>query len=262
MKYGFFLGCNMPAIRPDVERAVRLTMPELGVDLVELEGYACCPGYGTFPASDEMAGLALSGRNLAIAEEKGVDLLIECGSCYSILRHAAHSLEDEGKRAKANELIALDNKKVSGTATPRHLIDVLFNEVGTEKISSLIKHRMDGIQIIAQSPCHVLWPNDIMGFDDPGKPHMLADLVEALGATVPKFSREAQCCGGSGGFAARSHKEAVAFARKKFDAIKAETSTEAIVVSCITCLMWMNNVQTEFGEEYGEPLPVFDYNPG
>jgi heterodisulfide reductase subunit B len=31
-------------------------------------------------------------------------------------------------------------------------------------------------------------------------------------------------------------------------------------VSCITCLMWMNNVQTEFGEDYGEPLPVFDYN--
>jgi heterodisulfide reductase subunit B len=24
--------------------------------------------------------------------------------------------------------------------------------------------------------------------------------------------------------------------------------------------MWMNNVQTEFGEDYGEPLPVFDYN--
>jgi len=51
MKYGFFLGCNMPAIRPDLERAVRLTMPELGVELVELEwhlpgfrrdGRSCC----------------------------------------------------------------------------------------------------------------------------------------------------------------------------------------------------------------------------
>ena len=260
MKYGFFLGCNMPAIRPDLERAVRLTMPELGVELVELEGYTCCPGYGTFPASDEMAGLAVSGRNLAIAEEKGVDLLIECGSCYSVLRHAAHSLKDEEKRAKANELLALDNRKVSGTATPRHLIDVLYNEVGTEKISKSLKIRMDGLQIVVQNPCHILWPSEIMGFDNPGNPHMLADLVEALGATVPKFSRELQCCGGAGGFAARSHKEAVAFARKKFDAIKAETSAEAIAVSCITCLMWMNNVQTEFGEDYGEPLPVFDYN--
>jgi len=202
-----------------------------------------------------MAGLAVSGRNLAIAEEKGVDLLIECGSCYSVLRHAAHSLKDEEKRAKAN---ALDNRKVSGTATPRHLIDVLYNEVGTEKISKSLKIRMDGLQIVVQNPCHILWPSEIMGFDNPGNPHMLADLVEALGATVPKFSRELQCCGGAGGFAARSHKEAVAFARKKFDAIKAETSAEAIAVSCITCLMWMNNVQTEFGEDYGEPLPVFD----
>jgi len=48
MKYGFFLGCNMPAIRPDLERAVRLTMPELGVELVELD--ACNkagPGTGS-----------------------------------------------------------------------------------------------------------------------------------------------------------------------------------------------------------------------
>jgi len=260
MKYGFFLGCNMPAIRPDLERAIRLTMEKLGVELVDLEGFSCCPGYGTFPASDEMAGLAVSGRNIAIAEEKGVDLLIECGSCYSVLRHAAHGLQDEEKKAKVNELLAIDDKKVSGTATPRHLIDVLYNEVGTEKIANSIAHRLDSMEIVVQYPCHTLWPNEMMGFDDPGRPHMLADLVEALGARVPKFSRELQCCGGAGGFAARSHNEAVAFARRKFDAIKAETSAEAIVVSCITCLMWMNNVQTEFGEEYGEPLPVLDYN--
>jgi heterodisulfide reductase subunit B len=137
---------------------------------------------------------------------------------------------------------------------------VLYNEIGTEKIAESIIHRLDGIEIVVQYPCHTLWPSNVMAFDDPRDPHMFADLVRALGATVPKFSRELQCCGGAGGFAGRSHNEAIAFAKKKFDAIKAETSAEAIAVSCITCLMWMNNAQTEFGEEYGEPIPVFDYN--
>ncbi|MDY6911692.1 MAG: CoB--CoM heterodisulfide reductase iron-sulfur subunit B family protein, partial [Chloroflexota bacterium] len=223
MKYGLFLGCNAPAIRPDLERAIRLTMPALGVELVELEGYTCCPGYGTFPASDELASLSVSGRNLAIAEQKGVDLLVECGSCYSVLRHAKHGLHDEEKAKQVNELLAIDNKKVSGTANVRHMIDVLYHEIGVENIADSIKHRLDGMEIVVQYPCHTLWPSDIMGFDDPRNPTKLAQLVEALGAKVPKFSRELQCCGGAGGFAARSHKEAIAFAKKKYDAIKAET---------------------------------------
>ncbi|NQT72848.1 MAG: CoB--CoM heterodisulfide reductase iron-sulfur subunit B family protein [Chloroflexi bacterium] len=260
MKYGLFLGCNAPAIRPDLERAMRLTMPELGVELVEMEGYACCPGYGTFPASDEIASLAVSGRNLAIAEERGVDVLVECGSCYSVLRHAAHNLRhDEEKAKKTNELLAIDNKKFSGTSQVRHMIDVLYHEVGTEKIAQSIKHRLDGIEIVVQYPCHTLFPSDVMGFDDPRNPHKLGELVEAMGAKVPRFSREYQCCGGAGGFAARSKKEATAFAKKKFDAIKAETNAEAIVVSCITCLMFMNNIQTDFGEGW-ETIPVLDYN--
>ncbi|MCP4647986.1 MAG: heterodisulfide reductase, partial [bacterium] len=91
MKYGLFLGCNMPTIRPDAERAIRISLEKLGVELVECEGYSCCPGYGTFPASDEFASLAVSGRNLAIAEATGVDIAVQCGSCYSVMRHANHS---------------------------------------------------------------------------------------------------------------------------------------------------------------------------
>lgn len=260
MKYALFLGCNMPAIRPDAERAIRLTMEKLGVDLIDPEGYSCCPGYGSLPASDEIASLAVSGRNLAIAEKEGVDYLVQCGSCYSVMRHAGHSLHDGEKRTKVNELLKIDGKQVEGQATTRHMLDVLYNVVGTERIAESLKYRLDGIEVVCQYPCHTLWPSDVMGFDDPRNPHIFADLLRALGATVPKYSLELQCCGGAGGFAARSHPQAIAFAKKKFDAIKAETKAEAVVVSCITCLMWMNNCQTEFDEDYGDPIPVFDYN--
>ena len=114
MKYGLFLGCNMPAIRPDVERAMRLTLPALGLELVDMEGCACCPAFGTFPSADEVASFAVNAWNLAIAEEKGVTPVTQCGSCYSSLRMGrARLLKDEDKRKRVNELLKGSGKKFS-----------------------------------------------------------------------------------------------------------------------------------------------------
>ncbi len=264
MKYGLFLGCNMPAIRPDVERAIRLTMPKLGAELVDLEGCACCSAFGTFPSADEIAGLAVNAWNLSIAEEKGVDPIVECGSCYSSLRMGrAKLLQDEEKKKQVNELLEPAGKKFEGTAQPRHMIDVLYNDVGPEKISSAITKSLKGVNAIVQYPCHTLFPSEIVGFDDPRQPHMLKELIEALGAKVQYFSREPQCCGGAGGFSKGAHIDNVKYTRKKFDAIKEETDAELIVVSCITCLMHLDGIQKDLNKNSGDTqysLPVFDYN--
>ena len=261
MKYGLFLGCNMPAIRPDVERAMRLSIPRLGVELVDLDGCACCPAFGTFPSADEIASLAVNAWNLSIAEEKGVTPLTQCGSCYSSLRMGrARFLSNEEKRKRVNELLKIADKKFEGKANVRHIIDVLYNEVGPKKISSALTKRLEGVHAIVQYPCHTRFPSEILGFDDPGRPHMLKELVEALGAKVQSYSRELQCCGGAGGFIHGAHGDAVRFVRKKFDAIKKEANADLIVVSCITCLMHMDKVQTELSKDNGEySIPVFDY---
>lgn len=261
MKYGLFLGCNMPAIRPDVERALRLSLPRLGLELVDLEGAACCPAFGTFPSADETASLAISAWNLSIAEEKGVTLLAQCGSCYSSLRLGrARLLRDKEKHGKVNALLRVAGKKYEGKANARHIIDVLYHDVGPESIAGALTRRLDGVRAVVQYPCHTRFPSAIVGFDDPGRPHMLRALVEALGAEVESYSREFQCCGGSGGFIHGAYIDAVEFARKKFDAIKKETGADLIVASCITCLTHMDKVQAELGKGNAEySVPVFDY---
>ena len=264
MKYGLFLGCNMPAIRPDVERAIRLTMPRLGVELVDLEGSACCSAFGTFPSADEIAGLAINAWNLSIAEEKGVNPIVECGSCYSSLKLGRDKiLEDEKKGKRVNELLGIAGRKFEGTAKPHHMIDVLYNEVGTKKISSTIIKSLKGVNAVVQYPCHTLFPSEIVGFDNPGRPHMLGELVEALGAKVQTYSRELQCCGGAGGFARGAHTDAVKYTKKKLDAIKQETNADLLVVSCITCLMHLDETQKELNrgsDDQKYSIPVFDYN--
>ncbi len=263
MRFGLFLGCNVPAVRPDVERAMRLALPRLGVELVDLEGSACCPAFGTFPSADENAALAVSAWNFSIAEELGVPMLTECGSCYSSLRMARKRLlEDDRRREAVERLLATAGRTFRGTVEVRHVIDVMYSEIGPERIADSIAFRMDGIGAVVQYPCHTLYPSETVGFESPsGRPRMLRELVEALGASVRTYSREMQCCGGAGGFVKGSFAGASEFAFRKLRAVVGETDAEAFVVSCVTCLEHLDRMQVELArkEGAGRGVPVFDY---
>jgi heterodisulfide reductase subunit B len=265
VEFCLFLGCNTPAIRPDVERAIRASMPLLGVDLVDADNYVCCPAFGSFPSTDEDSWLATSGWNLSIAEEKGRDIMVQCGSCYSSLRMGReHLMHDENKLARVNELLEETGRSVDGKTNVRHVSDVLYSDVTPEKISQTITKNLEGLNGIIQYPCHTLYPSEVVGFEQsPRSPKALRKLVEALGANVQSFSREMTCCGGAGGFMKSSPQQALEFTQKKLDAILEETEADFIAVSCITCLMHLEKAQNALNEKVGEKrytLPVFDYN--
>ena len=265
MEFCLFLGCNTPAIRPDVERAIRASMPVLGIDLVDADNYVCCPAFGAFPSTDDESWLATSGWNLSIAEEKGCDIMVQCGSCYSSLRMGRdHIMRHADKRTRVNTLLEPTGRVVAGKSKVRHVSEVLFKEVGPETIAKHITKRLDGLHGVVQYPCHTLLPSEVVGFEESARaPKGMRQLVEALGATVDSYSRELQCCGGAGGFMKSTPEQAIEFAQSKFDAILEETKAEFIAVSCITCLMHMENVQNTLNKRVGEErykIPVFDYN--
>ncbi len=265
MKLCFFPGCNTPAIRPDVERAIRASMPVLGIDIVDADNYVCCPAFGSFPSADEEAWMATSGWNLSIAEQQGCDFVVQCGSCYSSLRLGReHLLHEAAKLARVNELLEPAGRQVTGKSEVRHVSEVLFKEIGPEKIASLLKKSLKGLHGVVQYPCHTLFPSEVVGFEESARaPQGLRRLVEALGATVDGYSRELECCGGAGGFMKSTPEQAIEFAKTKLDAILAETKADFIAVSCITCLMHMDKVQITLNQQFGEEryrIPVFDYN--
>ncbi len=264
-RYGLFLGCNVPAVRPDVERAIRLSMPRLGAEMVDLEGSVCCPAFGSFPSADETASLAVSAWNFSIAEELGVPMVTQCGSCYSSLRMALERLHgDDALREKVQGLLrGKAGREFRGTAEVRHITDVLFNDIGAERIRGSLEFPLDGMSAVVQYPCHTLYPSEIVGFEESsGRPRMLRGLVEALGAEVRPYSRELQCCGGAGGFVKGSFAGASEYAFRKLRALRAETDAGMIVVSCITCLEHMDRMQAELAKKDPAyvPLPVFAYN--
>lgn len=263
MELCFFTGCNMPAVRPDAESAIRHALPALGVNLTNPDGYVCCPAFGAFPALDDDSHYASSGWNLSIAEELGLDIMVQCGSCYSSLHIGREHLhKNKELRTKINGLLKPTGREVNGTSTVRHVTDVLYNEVGPEKIAENIKHRLDGVHGIVQYPCHTLFPSEVVGFEkSPRRPVAMRRIVEALGATVDAYSLEYGCCGGAGGFSKSSPAECDAFTKAKLDAIINETKAEFIAVSCITCLIYMDSIQQKLNKQAGEEIyniPVFD----
>ena len=265
MELCLFLGCNTPAIRPDVESAIRLSMPEVGVDLIDLPGYVCCPAFGAFPSTDEESQFSTSGWNLSLAEQSGHDILVQCGSCYSSLRMGLEHLhEDEKLRTKVNGLLEPTGRQVECKIDVHHVSKILYKEVGPEKIAEKVKKSMEGLHGVVQYPCHTLYPSEVVGFEDSSRrPVGLRKLTEALGAIVDEYSLEYQCCGGAGGFSKMSPGEADAFTQRKLDAIIKETKAEFIVTSCITCLMYLDNIQIKLNKKADKEiynLPVFDYN--
>ena len=262
-KFGLYLGCNIPFKAPDIEQSFRRILPELGVDIVDLEGASCCPAWGTAPSFDLDTWLAISGRNIALAEEQNAHIMTGCNSCFGVLSEAKHMIEHKaGKKEVVNEKLAQIGRKYQGTAKIYHVAHVLHDIVGVEKIKEKIKYNLEGLKIAVQPGCHILWPSDVMEVkeENPFFPTQLKELCEVLGAEVPHYSRLEDCCGMG---AMRSTDQAKSFItlKRKLDSMKEEIDPDLIVTTCSSCYLQLDGGQKILREkgEIDYSIPVFYY---
>jgi len=85
MKYALFLGCLIPTRVPQIEVSCRKVFPELGVEFVEGHAFSCCPNTPYIKPLDDEGWTYLAARNLAIAEEAGLEIVSPCPGCSNTL---------------------------------------------------------------------------------------------------------------------------------------------------------------------------------
>lgn len=260
---GLYLGCNIPLKHPDIEQSFRKILPELGVEPVDLEGAGCCPAWGTAPSFDLAGWCSLSSRNITIAEEKGVDVMTGCNSCFGILSEAKHFLEDKELRTTVNEKLAQIDREFKGEADIFHIAQYLHKHIGTETIESKIKYSLEGLKVATQTGCHTQYPSDVYSIpeDNPYEPTMLGDLCRATGATVAPYSRHAGCCG-MGGMRSTDAEKSLKLFKEKLLSIKEESDPDMIITTCSSCFMQFDMSQKILkgrGEIDFEPIPTFYY---
>jgi heterodisulfide reductase subunit B len=196
MKYTPFWGCMISIKYPQFEASVRKTVAKLGVELVDVEGFTCCPDPIYYQAKDKMEWLTIAGRNLAVAEAAGHDLVTCCSGCTSTLSEANHILKENSElRDKVNRRLDKVGKEFKGTIQVRHIVTAIRDDVGIDKVAESVTRPLKSLRVGIHYGCHLLKPSAIMQVDDPDHPAILADLVRATGAEPVEHRLRLLCCG-------------------------------------------------------------------
>ncbi|MDR3283080.1 MAG: CoB--CoM heterodisulfide reductase subunit B [Candidatus Methanoplasma sp.] len=245
-KYAFFLGCIAPLRYPGVEKSTRVVCEKLGIELVDLVDASCCPAPGVIKSFSKDSWLAAAARNLSLAEEQGLPIVTICNGCYGSLFEAAHELNHHPEiLAKANEYLAKIGRKYNGTTKVYHFAEVLFREIGVDKIKEKVVKPLD-YGVATFYGCHFLKPSEIKELDDPENPHLLDDLVEATGAKSLPRKQKTLCCGSGGGLKAAFPNVAKEFTKTNLENIK-ESGAQFIIDVCPFCHLQFDTVQGDLG---------------
>jgi len=258
LKIAVYWGCLVPTIQYGYEMSVRAVVPHLGLELVELNNTSCC---GTPIQSVNMfAALYLAARNLAIAEETGLnDLLLPCNGCYLSLSEVKHFLSQDGRlKERINNALKEENLRYEGSIKIWHTVNLLHDVVGEERIKGAVKRSLDNLKIAVHYGCHILRPSTLQPVDDSENPRKMDDLVEWLGAKSVPYSEKLDCCGA---MLLMSHPDAAfTFSGLKLKAAQ-DWGADALVVSCPSCQMMFDVRQKSAAATTGAKLdlPVLYY---
>jgi heterodisulfide reductase subunit B len=256
-KYLMFLGCAIPYRVAAFEVSARKILGKLGVELVEMSEFNCC-GLPLDPVSHEMM-LILAARNLALAEQKGLDVITLCPGCAGTLKKVNKMLkEDKALRDEINCHLKEAGLEFKGTVDAKHLMQVLIEDVGLEKVKNSVVRPLTMLKVAEHNGCHILRPKEFIGFDDPEDPKTLKMLIEATGATCLDYMDETECCGAPS--VGVNDKIALQLARDKLNHIKT-VDAQAMITICPFChIMYDTNelrIEKMFNEVYG--IPVLHY---
>ena len=256
-KYLIFLGCAIPYRVSAYEISSRKVLAKLGVELVEMPEFNCC-GLPLDPVSHETM-MILAARNLALAEQQGLNILTLCPGCAGSLKKVNKILkEDKALKEQINGQLKESGLEFKGTIEAKHLLQVLKEDVGIDNIKKAVVKPLTMLKVAEHNGCHILRPKAYIGFDDPEDPQTLKALVEATGATCLDYIDETECCGAPS--VGVSDKVALQLARDKLSHVK-QVDAQALITICPFChIMYDTNelrIEKMFNEVYG--IPVLHY---
>jgi len=257
-KYLLFLGCVIPYRLSSYEISARKVLEKLGVELVEMPEFNCC-GFPMDPINHDLM-LTLAARNLCLAEKQNLDILTLCNGCFSILNETNKILKEDKKlREKINGNLKEIGMEFKGTIKVKHLVHVLAEDVGFEKIKDAVKKPLTNFHVAQHGGCHIVRPAEYVDHgDDPENPTMLKNLIRLTGAECLDYMDETECCGNP----IIGVNEAVPFqmAKEKLEHVKA-VKAQALITICPFCHMMYDlnqpRIERAFNEEFG--IPVLHY---
>lgn len=130
-----------------------------------------------------------------MADAHDADLATTCAFCFNRLRSVRkHIGQEPGIREEVERIVGAPYQ---GRAQVRHLLDILFNDVGLEALQERVTRPLNGLKAVTYYGCLLVRPRDITGFDDVENPVVMDQILQAVGVECLKWSYKTECCGAS-----------------------------------------------------------------
>jgi heterodisulfide reductase subunit B2 len=251
MRYAYYPGCSLEATGKQYEESVRAVARTTGMELVEIEDWNCC-GATAYMGVNEVLSFCLTARNLANAAKTGDPVVTPCNACYTNLRKTeAYLAEFPEIKTKVNTALGEAGLHYDGGVTTKHLLQAVVEDVGLEKVKSLVRRPLAGLRVAPYYGCQMVRP---YAFDqDPTEPVSLDRLLDAVGATPTYFPMKSMCCGGS--LIGTREEVALNLCRNLLLCAK-EDRSDCIAVACPLCQMNLDAYQSRINKIYGTDFQI------
>ncbi len=247
-KFSYYPGCTSETTAVEFGLSTEAVCEALGLELIELEDWNCCGASSAHTLNHEL-GLALPGRNVALAQEQGLDMLIPCPACYQHCRDADIRMrDDKAWREKMERILEF---QYEGAGRPRHLLEVLARELDEHELSNHVTRPLKGLKVASYYGCVLVRPPELTGWDDPEHPVTMDHLITALGAEAIDWSYKVDCCGAS---LTLSRGDVVTELSTKIIEGAAEAGADCIVSACGMCEI---NLDTRQAPRRSAKMPIF-----
>jgi heterodisulfide reductase subunit B2 len=250
MKVSYYPGCSLEGTAADYELSIQGVHSALEIALEELPDWSCCGSTAAHSINHD-AAINLAGRNVAIAEEIGLDLVVPCPLCFNRLKTAEKVLTGPERDRYAISLSG-DRIKIYDLA------DFLAQPNNLETIKRRVVRPLSDLKAVCYYGCQSSRPPKVTDAANCENPMSMDRILRTLGADPIQWSFKTDCCGAS-------HilpRQDVAFTMiERLYQRAVQAGAECFVVSCQMCQLNLDAYQFEvnkaLGTDYTLPVVYF-----
>jgi len=251
VKYAYYPGCSLEKTQRGYDESVREVFKTLDQELIEIDDWNCC-GATVYMSVKETVSLAVSARNLALAEKMGLNILAPCSSCFTTLSKTNRIMNSIPEMKKnVNEALTEGSLSYSGKTTVHHPLDILMNDVGINAILLKQKRSLKGLKIAPYYGCQIVRPDKT--FDDHENPVLMDKLFKKCGGEVVYYPMKVRCCGG---MLMTTFEETALKLCKELLSCAQENGADVIVTTCPLCHFNLEAYQDKINEVYGTKFTI------
>jgi heterodisulfide reductase subunit B len=258
-RYAYYPGCSLETMAATYHVSSMEVAHKLGIELEELEDWNCC-GATAYSHVDELLATVLCARNLAIAEQQGLNIVAPCNACYKNLWTTNAALKRDADLAEhMNYALEADDLHYAGTIEVNHIMDAFTTPEALEAIRQKANERLRGLKVAPYYGCQIVRPRRPgLELSQVDNPQYFEELLRTAGADPVPYPYKLRCCGAA--LMVTNRPAAVRMVRDLLQSA-VDSGAEVIATACPLCQTnlecYQAAVNHELDTNYAVPILYF-----